>query len=559
MYHCWIIAKDARHSSIDYYSAKKSFRNVSLKMHLIQTKLIWLHHFVTVGIAIILVLSLAYGFPDMALLLALLLVLYAALLFIEKRRGDVEGIAEVALVSLVIAAVIGEFGASIDSRFMYVVSVWKIGVVIMTAVFLIWDARGMMIAARRMLEVPAGKCFVSLILILLVSTIAQVFLGIPEQMKGVARALTFYSCLALAGCLFTMFLTRDRMLFKAKSAIRVTLIIFIVFSFVEMLANIHLPTSWLYSDDPNVLASFASIKEQNPNWRWVTATGLFYNPNNHCLFLALLAALSLPASTESFRLQIGSVVIACIALLVTSMLGATIVSLSLFVSIVVWSVLSKAGRGLRLVAVFAACACMLFLPDPLMIAFMSLVECGGGGAVSLVEYGGGDATASVVGATASVAKDFSVQADNYAQGGGSLWKRLTMYVDLVKLIVSNPLGIGAAGVQPYFTSHPSISGLVDPHNWWLEMAACYGWVSGVALVTSFAVAGISAIVSIVKTSSDVSLCIVSGLCVAALGSLAPSSCDFNVLVWLPVLLGVAICANSFMVDQENDENTSGNV
>lgn len=66
---------------------------------------------------------------------------------------------------------------------------------------------------------------------------------------------------------------------------------------------------------------------------------------------------------------------------------------------------------------------------------------------------------------------------NARQSYGSLYARFMIYVDSLKASVNTYfLGIGPAAFTNYFKAHPSISGLVNPHNLYLEILVEYGGI-----------------------------------------------------------------------------------
>lgn len=70
-----------------------------------------------------------------------------------------------------------------------------------------------------------------------------------------------------------------------------------------------------------------------------------------------------------------------------------------------------------------------------------------------------------------------VQYSSMALSEGSLYARLVIYADSLKAALHTAfLGIGPAAFSNYFYAHPSLSGLVNPHNLYLEMLVEYGLV-----------------------------------------------------------------------------------
>ena len=141
-------------------------------------------------------------------------------------------------------------------------------------------------------------------------------------------------------------------------------------AFVEMFTNFHLPTCWLYSDDPYVVVQLQEVERSYENWRWVTATGIFFNPNNFCLLLAALAVFSLPARYESPAMRRFSSSLVCIALWCAPCWGPPSFPLRFWRGWCCgWCFLRGDGEGVCWWG-SAAVLCYLLLPDLCMRAIM---------------------------------------------------------------------------------------------------------------------------------------------------------------------------------------------
>ncbi|RKJ02767.1 O-antigen ligase domain-containing protein [bacterium D16-54] len=72
-------------------------------------------------------------------------------------------------------------------------------------------------------------------------------------------------------------------------------------------------------------------------------------------------------------------------------------------------------------------------------------------------------------------KVIEAQTNNYKNGDGSLWFRIMIYRDsVIASLKTGFIGIGPAAFSNYFTIHPSISTLTNPHNLYLEILVQYG-------------------------------------------------------------------------------------
>ena len=91
--------------------------------------------------------------------------------------------------------------------------------------------------------------------------------------------------------------------------------------------------------------------------------------------------------------------------------------------------------------------------------------------------------ASIQMCNSSSENHFSLIADlhnhlkNYQTHQGSSFNRIMLYIDTWTAVIDTKfLGIGPNYFVKYFTIHPSVSGLVNPHNFWLEILSQYGIV-----------------------------------------------------------------------------------
>lgn len=77
----------------------------------------------------------------------------------------------------------------------------------------------------------------------------------------------------------------------------------------------------------------------------------------------------------------------------------------------------------------------------------------------------------------------NTQINNILSAQGSLWMRITIYMDSLSAAMNTCfLGIGPSAFSNYFSIHPSASGLVNPHNSYLEILVEYGAVIALCFV-----------------------------------------------------------------------------
>ena len=275
----------------------------------------------------------ATGMAVWAILSAADVAAFAALLLADFRARRDERVLASLTMLLALAFVLGEYGCSTDSSLSFLVSIWKVLAVLLFLAVLAMDARVGFAGARRLAASKKALCVIGLVAVMAVAMTLQMVLSSASSFKGIVRSLTFYGGVALVVYVAVSLLSSRRRVDVFRAVLRVALACFLAFAFVEMFTNFHLPTCWLYSDDPYVVVQLQEVERSYENWRWVTATGIFFNPNNFCLLLAALAVFSLPARYESPAMRRFSSSLVCIALLVCSMLGATIVSTALLAGV----------------------------------------------------------------------------------------------------------------------------------------------------------------------------------------------------------------------------------
>lgn len=138
-----------------------------------------------------------------------------------------------------------------------------------------------------------------------------------------------------------------------------------------------------------------------------------------------------------------------------------------------------------------------------------------------------------------------VQYSNVGLLQGSLYSRLVMYADSLKAALHTAfLGIGPAAFSNYFYAHPSLSGLVNPHNLYLEMLVEYGIV-----ITTVFVFGLIKMIhtlrkkAIVCPNKDIRLKYIAGcemLVLYCIVCIASSSFIGYVWQWIVLTIGIAL-------------------
>ena len=205
-------------------------------------------------------------------------------------------------------------------------------------------------------------------------------------------------------------------------------------------------------------------------------------------------------------------------------IGSTIVTVAMLLTCLVWLLLFRPSLKVS-IAVLVAFVVVFQFFSPWFMQFLSSVAGASGGM------------------TADLATDLGTQVTSYEYEGGSLWTRMTMYQDLLVLIANNPLGLGPGGLQQHFIANPSVTGLADPHNWWLEIAANYGIPAAIAFAALFMSTAVLLFKEFRRSCFAPCGIVLGLLSIPLIGSLAPSSFDYNTLAWLPFVLGVGLLVN----------------
>lgn len=354
---------------------------------------------------------------------------------------------------------------------------------------------------------------------------------------GVVFKMLSYALLLMAGYSALLLIDSKNAFLFVVRVLRVLLLCFIVLAFFEIVFDIHLPSSQLV--DPAFLEQEVIVYYMGSEPRWYAATGICYNPNDFCALIAVIAALSLPHPTESKRVKYYALILFSLALIVISGTGATIVTLALAAAFAVWLVFLKLGWKKNIGAVAGFLFISLGLSSWLMMGIQSFI--------TLMSWNAGSALIDPM-------SDLGQHLANYSAGDGSLWNRLHMYSDLIKSIPdSYGLGFGPGGVLTYFQEHPSVSGLLNPHNWWLEVPVTYG-IAITLLYICFLVYIVVCLIRKARLTGWFGYAIVlSGLASTFFAAVAPAQIDGFVFQWIAVILAVAILSLDVGSQKTEDE------
>lgn len=224
-----------------------------------------------------------------------------------------------------------------------------------------------------------------------------------------------------------------RMIDTTVNVISVIAMIFVLMGLVEIITGLHLSSS--------VVIDNVERADELKN----TAMGLMYNPNDFSAFITALLPICMLNKWIRWPYLAGIVVINTIN-------DAKTCTLAIIIMFIYWLICFCGGNvKRRLTGVMVA-----------VIAIVTVYV------VSMLMGTG------LPGSEAFITKMEWIIND--AQNvRGSLFMRMGIYKDLLTAFVNTfGLGMGPASIAHYFEAHPSISTLVNPHSFLLEMLAEYG-------------------------------------------------------------------------------------
>ena len=221
-------------------------------------------------------------------------------------------------------------------------------------------------------------------------------------------------------------------------------IILVIWGGIECITGIHLPMSYFNDDSINNLL--------NPK----LATGIFYSENDFSAFLTCL----LPVMFYRRKLSI---------LTIFTMIGVVYIDYINDANICLLALLAAIGYYLIFIHQYVKKGRRTFITIFVSAGFI-LCFLISKNLKSLAKF-------------SPLLNTIYVQYSNFNVSQGSMYDRLIIYADSVKASIQTFfLGVGPASFSNYFYKHPSSSGLVNPHNLYLEILLEYGIVIAVIFV-----------------------------------------------------------------------------
>lgn len=328
------------------------------------------------------------------------------------------------------------------------------------------------------------------------------------------------------------------------SVIRVLGAALILFALFEITTGIHLPTS-RFCDEAFLKSQWYVFRYGSARVIWHTATGPYYNQNDFALLLALLSPFFFPHKSSS-----GAVKVFCYAGLamifaVLAMCGSFIVTIAMIAGAGTFLIITRASLAKHAGIWTGAALIQIFISKWL---YGLLIKLYGLLSEFLSGIRGGEAAYEAIDQTQTLGDALTDQIGNLIVRRGSLYYRLTIYIDSVKAFLhSHLLGLGPGGLRRYFVANPSASGLVDPHNWWLEVLAQFGLPVFAVYAALYIAVFAKAIVFYRRTRFWGYACTASMLTVFAIGCIAPSSLIRVPYQWLPIALGVSMLRSDYVL------------
>lgn len=141
----------------------------------------------------------------------------------------------------------------------------------------------------------------------------------------------------------------------------------------------------------------------------------------------------------------------------------------------------------------------------------------------------------------SIKDIFYVQIENTQRGVGSLYNRISMYLESIEIvIITHGLGLGPAGFSPYFLAGRHTTNLINPHNYWLEVLSQYG-IAVFVLYIAFFIREIWRMFKIYKKKHTYEAAVLIAMCTAFIvASIAPSSFLTYSYQWVVLALCISL-------------------
>lgn len=297
---------------------------------------------------------------------------------------------------------------------------------------------------KRLIVRPARKWWITLMgWWVLYGTVLLIISPYRDLHKGFIELVSLFNGLVCIWIL-TSVLQEACDLEQIIGIVQVVFMTLVVWGCIECLTGIHLPMSIFRDDD--IIRHVSQY----------SATGIFYSENDFSAFLTCL----LPIMFYKKRSRLLGIFMVLGVIYIDYINDANICLIALIVGVSYYFIfVKKYGQNSGIIV---RC-CLLILGNGLLVyIFLNLKELAKSNNLLLVIY---------------------TQYSNISLSSGSMYSRIVIYLDSLKAAFHTFfLGIGPSAFSNYFYAHPSKSGLVNPHNLYLEMLVEYGFIITVAFI-----------------------------------------------------------------------------
>lgn len=258
--------------------------------------------------------------------------------------------------------------------------------------------------------------------------------------------------------------------------LRITGVVLCVWSLVEILAGVYIPTSSRYWGDAVESSDWMKfmMSRLGTDSVYLTTT-FFFNVNDYSAFLALFMPLFYLDERCSRRENIGRGVMLLLITFILSINDSNIVIIAIFLSMALYVILKKGSRKYA-GGMLGGLAVWYIIGSQLLCSFLIAVK-------SMLPIVDQDILKKYEDILFLLGRDklallgevVNAQLANAANGMGSLYVRIMITISSLKMVLKTKfMGIGPAGFTNYIKRNEKDSKLLDPHNWWMEIMAQYG-------------------------------------------------------------------------------------
>lgn len=258
--------------------------------------------------------------------------------------------------------------------------------------------------------------------------------------------------------------------------LRITAVVLCIWSMVEILAGLYLPTSsryWAELIEREDWVKFL-LSRLGSDTVYLTTT-FFFNVNDYSVFIALFMPLFYLDENCSRRENIVRGIILLLITFILSVNDSNIVIIAVFLSMVLYVIIKKGSKKYAggmlggLVAWYIIgsriiCNFFIVIKSALPIVDQEIVK----KYENILQLLGRDKLVLL-------GEVVNAQLANAANESGSLYVRIMITISSLKMTLKTKLmGAGPGAFTNYIERNEKDSKLVNPHNWWMEIMAQYG-------------------------------------------------------------------------------------